>query len=76
MERMIRLHIEHLPEGMFLATSDDVQGLVAQGQTLQGTLEIARDVAKRLIEAQSDDFSFGTEMTAGASFDYQIVVGV
>lgn len=27
-------------------------GLVAQGRTLAETLEIARDVAKRLIEAQ------------------------
>ncbi|MDI9334736.1 MAG: hypothetical protein QM533_10210 [Cytophagales bacterium] len=54
MERMIQLHIEHLPEGVYLATSDDVQGLVAQGNTLQNTLEIARDVAKKLIESQSD----------------------
>jgi predicted RNase H-like HicB family nuclease len=76
MERMIQLHIEHLPEGVYLATSDDVQGLVAQGHTLQSTLEIARDVAKRLIESQSEEFTFGTAMTAGASFDYPMVVGV
>jgi predicted RNase H-like HicB family nuclease len=57
MERMIQLHIEHLPESMYLATSDDVQGLVAQGHTLQSTLEIARDVAKKLIESQVDNFT-------------------
>jgi predicted RNase H-like HicB family nuclease len=57
MERMIQLHIEHLPDGMYLATSDDVQGLVAQGHTLQSTLEIARDVAKKLIESQVDNFT-------------------
>jgi predicted RNase H-like HicB family nuclease len=34
MERMIQLHIEKLPEGVYLATSDDVQGLVAQGRTV------------------------------------------
>ena len=52
MEHMIQLHIEKLPEGMYLATSDEVQGLVAQGRTIQETIEIARDVAKKLIEAQ------------------------
>lgn len=54
MEHMIQLHIEKLPEGVYLATSDDVQGLIAQGRTLQETVEIARDVAKKLIESQTD----------------------
>lgn len=53
MEHMIQLHIEKLPEGVYLATSDDVQGLIAQGRTIQETIEIARDVAKKLIESQS-----------------------
>ena len=53
MEHLIQLHIEKLPEGLYLATSDEVQGLVAQGRTIQETIEIARDVAKKLIEAQS-----------------------
>ena len=52
-ERTINIHIEKLPEGVYLATSDDVQGLVAQGRTVAETLEIARDVARKLIEAQS-----------------------
>jgi predicted RNase H-like HicB family nuclease len=52
MEHMVQLHIEHLPEGVYLATSDDVQGLVAQGRTIAETIKIARDVAKKLIEAQ------------------------
>jgi predicted RNase H-like HicB family nuclease len=54
MERAINIHIEKLPEGVYLATSDDLQGLVAQGRTVAETLEIARDVARILIEAQSD----------------------
>ena len=29
MERIVRLHIEKLPEGAYLGTSDDVPGLVA-----------------------------------------------
>jgi predicted RNase H-like HicB family nuclease len=53
-ERIVRLHITRLPEGVFLATSEDVPGLVAQGRTVTETVEIARDVARKLIEAQSD----------------------
>jgi len=45
MERIIKLHIEKLPEGVYLATSNDVQGLIAQGRTSLETFEIARDVA-------------------------------
>jgi len=52
MERIVNLHIEKLPEGIYLATSEDVQGLIAQGRTIQETIEIAQDVAKRLIETQ------------------------
>lgn len=44
MEHVIQLHIEKLPEGVYLATSDEVQGLVAQGRRIQETIEIARDV--------------------------------
>ena len=54
MEHVIQLHIEKLPEGMYLATSDEVQGLVAQGRTIQETIGIAHDIAKKLIESQSD----------------------
>jgi len=54
MERIIKLKVEKLPEGYYLATSDDVQGLVAQGRTIAETLEIAKDVAKKLLELQGD----------------------
>ena len=58
MESIITLHIEELPEGVYLATSDEIQGLVAQGRTIQETFEIARDIAKKLLEArQSGDKS-------------------
>ena len=51
--QIVNLHIEKLPEGVYLATSDDVPGMVAQGRTLVETLEIARDVARRLMEARA-----------------------
>ncbi|MFN6484351.1 MULTISPECIES: DUF1902 domain-containing protein [unclassified Nostoc] len=52
MERLLNIHIEKLPEGVYLATSDELQGLVAQGRTVAETLEIAHDVAIKLMEAQ------------------------
>jgi hypothetical protein len=55
-ERVVRLHITHLPEGVYLATSEDVQGLVAQGRTVAETVEIARDVANKLILQSSQIF--------------------
>ena len=60
MERIVRLHVEKLPEGVYLATSDDVPGLVAQGRTITETLEIARDVARRSIEEQGVELGLVT----------------
>ena len=54
MERLLKIHLERLPEGVYLATSDDLPGLVAQARTATETLEIARDVARKLIEAQRE----------------------
>lgn len=70
-ERIVRLHIEHLPEGVYLATSEDVQGLVAQGRTVSEVVEIARDVARKLIEAQT---SLSLPVVS-ESFDYPLVIG-
>jgi predicted RNase H-like HicB family nuclease len=72
MERTINVHIEKLPEGVYLATSDDVQGLIAQGRTVAETLEIARDVARKLIEAQAQ-LSFPP---LADRFDYPLIVPV
>jgi predicted RNase H-like HicB family nuclease len=54
MKHIATLHIEKLPEGCYLATSDDIPGLVAQGRTIAETLEIARDIAKKLLEARQE----------------------
>ena len=73
MERVIQLHIEKLPEGVYLGTSEDVQGLVAQGRTIQETIEIARDVAKKLLESQSG--VPGSELpVVSESFDFPLIV--
>lgn len=75
MEHLIQLHIEKLPEGVYLATSDDVQGLIAQGRTLQETVEIARDVAKKLIESQNGQTDTVLPPLT-ESFDYPLIVAV
>ena len=79
MEQIVNLHIEKLPEGVYLATSNDVPGLVAQGRTIQETLEIARDVAKKLLAAQAE--RAGTKRLAKVRlapvkqrFDYPLIV--
>ena len=53
-ERLINVHIERLPEGYYLATSDALPGLIAQASTLAETLEIAQDVAKQLLAAMAE----------------------
>jgi len=74
MERIVNLKIEKLPEGVYLATSDNVQGLVVQGNSITETIEIARDVAKKLIEAQEQQI-VNLEMFS-SSFNYPLVVTV
>ncbi len=54
MELALRVQVEELPEGLFLATSEEMPGLVAQGRTVAEALDIARDVARKLIEARRD----------------------
>ena len=73
MEKMIKIHLEKLPERLYLATSDDIQGLVAQGRTISETLEIARDVAKKLIEEQG--FPAVNLGAINDSFEYPLIVG-
>ena len=75
MEKIINLHIEKLPEGLFLATSDEIQGLVAQGRTLSETLEIARDVARKLLEEQKRRKYKISALPIQKNFDYPLVVG-
>ncbi len=50
-EYSIRLTVEALPEGQYIAVSADLPGLVAQGRTVAETLDIARDVARKLLES-------------------------
>jgi len=42
------LHIEKLPDGVYLATNRDLPVLVVPGGTITEVLEFARDVARQL----------------------------
>jgi predicted RNase H-like HicB family nuclease len=75
MEQIIKIHIKKLPEGVYLATSKDVPGLVAQGRTVTEALEIARDVVKKLLEAREKRHSKIKISGIKDSFDYPMIVG-
>jgi len=50
-EATIRLHIETLAEGGYIATSPDVPGLVAEGRSITEAVEIAQGLARRIVES-------------------------
>lgn len=75
MERIVNIHVEKLPEGVYLATSDDIPGLVAQGRTVTETMELARDVARKILEAQAEKQKSPNLPVIGDSFDCALVVG-
>ena len=50
-EAAIRLHIEKLADGRFLATSVDVPGLVAEGRSIGEAAEIAQGLAHKIAES-------------------------
>lgn len=74
MENIINIHIEKLPEGVWLATSNDVPGLVAQGWTVTETLEIARHITRKIIEAKAERSDEIRLKTLGEAFDYPLIV--
>lgn len=53
-EYRLHLQIKRVENGQFLATSEDLPGLVAQGRTVAEVAEIAQGVARKLIESYRD----------------------
>jgi len=49
-EAAIRLHVEPLEEGGYVATSPDIPGLVAEGRSITEVVEIAQDIARKILE--------------------------
>jgi antitoxin HicB len=47
----IHLEISKVENGQYLAQSADIPGLIAQGRTIVEAIEIAQDVARKLIDS-------------------------
>ncbi len=78
-EILLAIHIEALPEGGFLATSQELPGLVAQGRTAAEALEIAQDVARKLIQSyyeHGDELPLALRTAAPASGDVRIPISI
>jgi predicted RNase H-like HicB family nuclease len=79
MQTLIRLKIEKFIEGgeeYFLATSDDLQGLVAEGKTVQEAIEIAEDVAKVLLDLEIENNHNFQFQDLPSQFDYPLIMEV
>ena len=50
-EYRLHLQVRRVENGQYLATSSDFAGLVAQGRTVAEAVEIAQDVARKLVES-------------------------
>jgi len=78
-EVLVSVQLEELPEGGFLATSEELPGLVAQGRTIAETLEIAQDVARKLVESyqeHGDELPHALRQRLGANTDLRIPVPI
>ena len=77
-EIFFKLHIEALDEGGYVATSPNLPGLVAQGRTVAETVDIAKDVARKLIESYKEHGDPLPEdlITPGREMDIEIAVGM
>jgi predicted RNase H-like HicB family nuclease len=50
-EATVRIRVENLKNGRYLATSPDVPGLIAEGRSLSETVELAQGVARKIVES-------------------------
>lgn len=50
-EGLIRLTLEPLDDGGYVATSPDVPGLVAEGRSMTEAVEIAQGLARKIAES-------------------------
>ena len=74
LELAIHVQIEELPDGLLLAPSDELQCLVAQDRTVAETLEIARDVVRKLLEARRERDDIPNLPATGQRRDCTIVI--
>jgi len=79
-EVTIRLQIEPLEEGGYVATSPDVPGLVAEGRSIVETAEIAQGLARKIAEScleHGDPLPPAlSKLASGGMIDLVIPVGI
>jgi antitoxin HicB len=79
-EIAIRLHIEPLAEGGYVATSPDVPGLVAEGRSIVEAAEIAQGLARKIAEScveHGDPLPAAlATLREGGSVDLVVPVGI
>ena len=75
----LHLQIRRVENDQHLATSDDFPGLVAQGRTVSEAIEIAQDVARKLIESyreHGDILPKGLQAINTENVELDVLVGV
>lgn len=66
-ELLIPITVKPLDEGGYLATSPLLQGLIAQGRTIAETMEIAEDVARKIMESRIEHNEPGIKISSPSS---------
>ncbi len=78
-EVTIRLHIEPLEEGGYVATSPDVPGLVAEGRSVTEVVEIAQELTRKIVEScleHRDPLPPALTRLTRTPFDLRVPVGL
>ena len=77
MRRLIKLKIEQFIESQeeyFVATSEDLEGLVAEGKTIEEVVEIAQDVAINLLKLEEEIHANAKVSDFPAVFEYPLIL--
>lgn len=72
-QQYILLNIEKLPEWCYLATSNQVQWLVAQWNTFEETIDIAHDLATILLKSKPENLK---NQTNSENFVYPMLISI
>ena len=79
MKRLIKLKLEKFleeEEEYFVATSDDLEGLVAEGKTIEEVIEIAEDVARVLLQLEKETDTKVKVKDIPSILEYPLIVEV
>ena len=79
MKAIVKLKIERFEdqeEEYFVATSDEIQGLVAEGKTVEETVAIAEDLARILLELDRHSERVETLSAMPNQFEYPLILEV